>query len=352
MFEELKGKRVLVTGGAGTVGHELAKRLTVAGVEAHAIFSRNEAAQFKLQQIYPHVKCYWGDVSKPYDVEKVFFDFKPNVVIHAAAVKVVPTAEHEMLKTFETNALGTYNIAQSCMKHDVEVACTIGTDKQCAPVNVYGMTKHIATSIFADANRIGKTRFVSTRYGNVLCSRSSLGVIIMDQAKKGKTLTITDPTMTRFFFTIQEGVQLIDIAIKHAYSTMSPNNRHYGETFSTQMCAVELQDLFEVVADKYKVDIKIIGRRAGEKTHESLMADYELVDTLELPNLAYSPFYAPEHKLIRYCTVPHLKEDKNFNFDDDVRQPSKVFSSDMAPRLTKPEIWDILSYAYDTTWKD
>jgi FlaA1/EpsC-like NDP-sugar epimerase len=210
MFEYLKGKRVLVTGGCGTVGHELAKQLVIAGVEAHAVFSRNEAAQFKLKQIYPHILCYWGDVRIRHELDKVFLDFKPDVVIHAAAVKVVPVAEREMLNTFEINALGTYNVAMACIDHGVEAACTIGTDKQCAPVNVYGMTKHIATSIFADANRIGKTRFVSSRYGNVLCSRSSLGVIIMDQAMKGQDLTVTDPTMTRFFFTIQEGVSLID----------------------------------------------------------------------------------------------------------------------------------------------
>lgn len=349
MFEYLKGKRVLVTGGCGTVGHELAKRLAAAGVEAHAVFSRNEAAQFKLQQIYPHIKCYWGDVRVKRELDKVFMDFKPHVVIHAAAVKVVPVAEHEMLNTFEVNALGTYNVAVACMENAVEVACTIGTDKQCAPVNVYGMTKHIATSIFSDCNRLGSTRFVSTRYGNVLCSRSSLGVIIMDQARKGQNITVTDPTMTRFFFTIQEGVRLIDLALEHAYSTF--DYTYYGETFSTQMCAVELKDLFEVVADKFNVAVKVIGRRAGEKTHESLMADYELRDTVMLQE-GYSPHYAPQYTLYPYRTTPHLREYKLGDFDTDVEQPSKVFSSDIAPRLTKPEIWDILSYAYETTWKD
>jgi len=349
MFEYLKGKRVLVTGGCGTVGHELAKQLALAGVEAHAVFSRIEAAQFKLQQLYPWVKCYWGDVSKRFDLDKVFLDFKPDCVIHAAAVKVVPIAEHEMVKTVETNVIGTYNVAMACLDHGVEAACTIGTDKQCAPVNVYGMTKHIASSIFSDANRLGKTRFVSSRYGNVLCSRSSLGVIIMDQAKKGQDLTVTDPTMTRFFFTIQEGVALINVALKEAYRTKD-RPRIYGETYSSQMCAVVLQDLFDVVADKYNVKVKVIGRRAGEKTHESLMADYELADTFIADGEERRPHYAPEHILKTYVTIPHLRE--NCVIEDSVERPSTVFSSDIAPRLTKPEIWDILSYAYETTWKD
>ncbi len=350
MFEYLKGKRVLVTGGAGTVGHELAKQLKLAGVEAHAVFSRNEASQFKLQQIYPHIKCYWGDVRVRREIDKAFIDFQPNVVIHAAAVKVVPIAEREMINTFETNAMGTYNVAMACLEHNVDVACMIGTDKQCAPVNVYGMTKHIGAAIFSDANRLEKTRFVSVRYGNVLCSRSSLGVIIMDQAKQGQDLTVTDPSMTRFFFTIQEGVDLINEAVKAAWITKSAK-RWYGETYSTQMCAVELKDLFEVVANKYNVNIKTIGRRPGEKSHESLMAEYELADTIILDRNR-NPHYAPQHKLLEYATIPHLKEWKLFQNDDEVVKPTKVFSSDMAPRLTKPEIWNILEYAYENTWKD
>jgi FlaA1/EpsC-like NDP-sugar epimerase len=178
MFEYLRGKRVLVTGGCGTVGHALAEAFVEVGDIEHCVVSRNEAAQFALKQRFPHIQMILGDIKDEETLERAFLEFKPQVVIHAAAVKVVPVAEREMLNTFETNAMGSYHVARMCMKHDVEVAITIGTDKQCAPVNVYGMTKHIATSIFSDANRTGKTRFLSTRYGNVLCSRSSLGVII------------------------------------------------------------------------------------------------------------------------------------------------------------------------------
>ena len=225
MFEYLKDKRVLVTGGCGTVGHALAEAFqNIPGLK-HCVVSRNESAQFALKQRFPDIETLLGDIKDEETLERAFVKFKPQVVIHAAAVKVVPVAEREMINTFETNAMGTYYVARQCMKHGVEVALTIGTDKQCAPVNVYGMTKHIATSIFSDANRTGKTRFLSTRYGNVLCSRSSLGVIIMDQAKKGQDLTITDPEMTRFFFTIQEGVRLIDIALEHGYKT--PNYNYY-----------------------------------------------------------------------------------------------------------------------------
>lgn len=225
----------------------------------------------------------------------------------------------------------------------------IGTDKQCAPINVYGMTKHIGTSIFSDANRTGKTRFLSVRYGNVLCSRSSLGVIVMDQAKKGNDLTVTDPEMTRFFFTIQEGIRLIDIALGTGYKSLDYN--YYGETISTQMCGVGLGDFFETVAEKFNVNVKNIGRRPGEKTHEDLMAPYELKDTGLDVEHAYTPFYCPDATLYPYVTIPHYDEGVNGEIPVWHSAPTTVYSSDKAPRLTKPQIWEILEYAYNNTWK-
>jgi FlaA1/EpsC-like NDP-sugar epimerase len=342
MFEYLSGQTVLVTGGCGTVGHELAKQFENKNIK-HVVFSRNEAAQFKLQQLYPHIKCYLGDIKSEYDLERVFREVKPHVVIHGAAVKVVPVAEREMVHTFETNAMGSYFVARKCLEHNVETALAIGTDKQCAPINVYGMSKHLMASIFSDYNRQGKTRFVNVRYGNVLCSRSSLGVIIMEQAAKGLPLTVTDPDMTRFFFTIQDGVELIDYALTYAI-----NNKHdyYGETFSTQMCAAQLGDLFNIVASKFYVPVQVIGRREGEKTHESLMADYELKDTLKEkgPICKYTG-----HQLWRYMTQPHSQ------FTEKRRSlcgVDTVFSSDIAPRLSQDQIWDMLQDAYKGTWKD
>lgn len=358
MFKYLENKRVLVTGGCGTVGHELAQRLkNISGLE-HYVVSRNEAAQFKLMQKYPNVKCVWGDVANSIDMTRVFQQIRPHVVIHAAAVKVVPVAEREMLKTFETNALGTYNIVQACLKFDVESALMIGTDKQCSPINVYGMSKHLGASMFSDANRLGVTKFVSVRYGNVLCSRSSLGVIVMDQAKQGQPLTVTDPDMTRFFFTIQEGVRLIDIALGRCYKyyTFKPFIfDYYGATISTQMCSVRLGDFFEVIAEKFNVPVKVVGRRPGEKTHEHLMADYELKDTYVDEDYTYTPFYAPEQKLNAYVTIPHLSELKGGGFSEVVQsvpRPNKIFSSEDAPKLSKTQIWEIMEYAYNNTWKD
>lgn len=351
MFEYLENKRVLVSGGAGSVGHALAEAFKKIPGLKHFVMSRNEASQFKLQQAHPHIICKWGDVTNKLDVEKIFYEIKPDVVIHAAAVKVVPTAEKEMLKTFETNAMGTYNIAMACLAHNVEVALTIGTDKQCSPINIYGMTKHIGTSIFSDCNRLGKTRFISVRYGNVLCSRSSLGVIVMEQALAGKELTVTDPTMTRFFFTIQEGVRLINIALERAY--FNYDNVVYGETISTQMCSVILKDFFELISEDYNVPIKIIGRRPGEKTHEHLMADYELKDTYMEQSLGYSPFYAQKHILYPYVTTPHLFECGRKGSYLAAREFAKeIFTSENAPKLSKKEIRLILDYAWQNTFKD
>ena len=168
----------------------------------------------------------------------------------------------------------------------------------------------------------------------------------MEQAAAGKNLTVTDPDMTRFFFTIQEGVQLIETALSQAYATIDYS--YYGETYSSQMCGVLLGDFFRVVADKYGVDVEVIGRRPGEKTHEDLLAPYELKDTCRI-NTAREPWYATDTWLDIYLTVPHA-ENCPWNvcqFGNEI-----VFSSSEATRLADTEIWDILEFAYNNTWKD
>ena len=168
----------------------------------------------------------------------------------------------------------------------------------------------------------------------------------MEQAEAGNNLTLTDGSMTRFFFTIQEGVALIDHALFSA--SLSPDYDYYGETFSSEMCAVSLNDFFNTVANKFDVDVEIIGRRPGEKTHEHLLADYELKDSHRI--LARrEPWYATDTWLDLYMTVPHSENypDKGCEFG-----VKEVFSSDTAPRLVRAEIWDILKFAYDNTWKD
>src|SRR5688572_2561493 len=119
MFEYLKGQRVLITGGAGTVGHALIEEFNRIGQIRYAVASRNEATQFKLKQRFPLAETIWCDIKDIYSLERAFLFFRPNVVIHAAAVKVVPTAEKEMLSTFETNALGTYNVMKCCISNGV-----------------------------------------------------------------------------------------------------------------------------------------------------------------------------------------------------------------------------------------
>ena len=168
----------------------------------------------------------------------------------------------------------------------------------------------------------------------------------MEQAEAGNNLTLTDGSMTRFFFTIQEGVALIDHALFSA--SLSPDYDYYGETFSSEMCAVSLKDFFNTVANKFNVEVDIIGRRPGEKTHEHLLADYELKDSHRI--LARrEPWYATDTWLDLYMTVPHSENypDKGCEFG-----VKEVFSSDTAPRLVRAEIWDILKFAYDNTWKD
>jgi len=255
----LKSKKVLITGGTGSLGKGLLKRIT--GAKHIRVLSRSEASQIPLRREYPDVEFLLGDVADLYALDNAVRGM--DVVIHAAAFKFLDLAETQTRQCVVTNVLGSLNLIQAVHNDgNVESCVGISTDKVCYARNAYGATKHIMEKLFREANRESETKFFCVRYGNVLGTTGSVMTIWENQKKEGKPITVTDKNMTRFFFTLDESIDLIEHALMKAKG---------GEVFVKRMKAHNMYDLAKEFSDK----IKEVGARPGEKLFEILVADYE-----------------------------------------------------------------------------
>jgi len=287
-----KNKRILITGGTGSLGKKLIERIL--GFEQGRptkiiIFSRDEAKQHQMRLkfknksvatddiIYKQAEDLLdfviGDIRNPDSVENVLRE--ADIVINAAALKQVPTCEYFPLEAVKTNVLGASNIVNQIAKHalPVEVVVGVSTDKACKPVNVMGMTKSIQERVFIEANvRNKNTRYVCVRYGNVLISRGSVVPLFHQQIRSGGPVTITDPAMTRFLLSLDQAVDTVFAAIKKA---------DRGETFIPKVKSAKIIDVANVLIGKKKIEKKVIGVRPGEKTHEILISEEERWRTLD-----------------------------------------------------------------------
>lgn len=254
---DLKNKIVLITGGTGSLGKGLLRRINAKEIR---VLSRSEIGQDELRAKYPKVKFILGDVKDYHSVRDAVRGV--DVVIHAAAFKYIDLAEKQARECALTNVLGSINVIDA-VKDDgnVKVCIGISTDKVTNARNVYGCTKHIMEKLFKEANN-SKTKFCCVRYGNVIGTNGSVFNIWKRQKNENNPLTITDKRMTRFFFSLDEAMDLIFYAINHTKG---------GETF------VRLMPSFSIykMAKKYSSKIIEIGLRPGEKLHECLVADYE-----------------------------------------------------------------------------
>ena len=335
MFDYLKNKRVFITG-AGTLSAGLLKELS--NVEC-AIYNRNEASQFLFKEKYPFIKCYMGDIQDYERLTTTIRDFKPNVIIHTAAAKRVDVAELEPINTVKQNIFGSFNVGLAAIRNNVEAVIGIGTDKEVAPQTIYGYTKALGSSILLDFDRQGDTKFSIVRYGNILCSRSSVGVIWLNAAKEGKKIKVTNGDMTRFWFTIDQAVELIDFGL---WTTISSPHGH-GKIYSTQMCASKLIDLASALDEQYHCGIETIGLRvSAEKMHECLISEKEVKDTVRCIDInRKSPIYANDLTLQYFITAPGSNK-------SDITAP---FTSENAPQLNKYQLLDMIKYADDITYK-
>lgn len=281
-----EGKVVLITGGTGSLGKVLTRRL-LSGVEGTPqkiiIFSRDEAKQHFMRVEYQQkrrvtdeviynnfaqlLEFRIGDVRSYHSVVAALKT--ADIVINAAALKQVPSCEYFPAEAFQTNVMGAENIVTAIREHDLPVTSVVGisTDKACKPVNVMGMTKALQERTFIAGNiTIPNTRFICVRYGNVLASRGSVIPLFHEQIKNGGPVTITTETMTRFLLPLDRAVDTIIAALKHAKP---------GETFVPRVPASKIIDVARALIGKLHIHIAITGIRPGEKVHEIMVSEEE-----------------------------------------------------------------------------
>jgi UDP-glucose 4-epimerase len=282
----LAGKRVLVTGGTGSMGKVLVRRLLSGEIGTPAkiiVLSRDEAKHFDMRQSYLQQKVTTdevtyrnflralefrlGDVRSYADVTSAIRD--ADIVINAAALKQVPNCEYFPEQALATNCLGAQNIIRAIREHDFPVHTVVGisTDKACKPINVMGLTKAIQERLFTAANiLIPQTRFICTRYGNVLASRGSVVPLFHEQIRHGGPVTITVPEMTRFLMSLDEAVDCVFAALCEAEA---------GEIFVPRAPAATVMNLAKALIGSQKIQILITGIRPGEKMHEVMVSEEE-----------------------------------------------------------------------------
>jgi UDP-N-acetylglucosamine 4,6-dehydratase len=275
----LKGKKILITGGTGSLGKALAKRLLELDVDIVRIFSRNENNQITMQSEMndDRLRYFIGDVRDLPRLIKAMEDV--DIVFHAAALKHVPIIEYNPFEAIKTNVLGSQNVIDACLHENVEKVICVGTDKAVSPLNTYGATKLLMEKLFVTASNHTnptrhRTKFIAIRYGNVLGSSGSVVPTLVKQIESGKNITITDPTMTRFNITMNQALDFIIRSLEKGRG---------GEIFIPKLKAYSLQVLKDAILEVLKKDVKteIISVRPGEKFHESLISNAEIRNTFE-----------------------------------------------------------------------
>ena len=286
IVDNFQGKTVMVTGGAGSIGSELCRQLATFGIKELILFDNAETPmhtiRLELEERYPDLKFrpVIGDVRLPARLDFAFRTFKPQVVFHAAAYKHVPLMEENPSEAVFVNVAGSRNVADKCIEYGVEKMVMISTDKAVNPTNIMGCTKRLA-EIYVQALGIaieqgvvrGKTKFVTTRFGNVLGSNGSVIPRFREQIAKGGPITVTHPDITRFFMTIPEACRLVMEA-----ATMTSGNQIFvfdmGESVKIADLAKRMVELAGLTLDE-DIKIEYTGLRPGEKLYEEVLSNAE-----------------------------------------------------------------------------
>ena len=274
----LENKNILITGGTGSLGRALTKRLLAEKVDVIRIFSRNENKQVTMQSEFndDRLRFLIGDVRDLPRLERALEGI--DIVFHAAALKHVPVIEYNPFEAINTNVIGSRNVVEACLSENVDRVVGVGTDKAVSPLNTYGATKLLMEKLFTTASNYldkdkHKTKFISLRYGNVLGSSGSVIPKFIQQIKSNQKITITDPKMTRFSITMDEALDFI------LESTISGKG---SEVFIPKLRAYKIDDvkvaLQELIDNTGEEKIPV---RQGEKFHETLINTDEMRTTLE-----------------------------------------------------------------------
>jgi UDP-N-acetylglucosamine 4,6-dehydratase len=271
-------KKVLITGGTGSLGKSLVNRLKHYGAYP-IVYSRDEGKQALSFGQDDAVKTVIGDVRDFEKLNVTLKRHKPDYIIHAAALKRIDDMEFYPDECVKTNINGSENVARAALQNDIKKCVLVSTDKACQPVNVYGSSKFIAERTFTNYDYNSKTTiFASVRYGNVIASRGSFIPLWADLINNNQTLKITSTEMTRFLFTLEDAVDAVLGALANAFG---------GEVFVPQINSYTLPacvKALETMLGK-KAKTEVIGLRPGEKLHEDMLAKTELDFTYEVPNI-------------------------------------------------------------------
>lgn len=271
-------KTLLITGGTGSFGNAVLNRFLKSDVKEIRIFSRDEKKQTDMRIHYNNekIKFIIGDV-KSY--ESIYYATKGvDYIFHAAALKQVPSCEFYPIEAVKTNILGADNVLNAAVENKVKKVIVLSTDKAVYPINAMGISKAMMEKLVIAKSRTiedDKTVLCCVRYGNVMASRGSVIPLLVEQINTGKSLTITDPNMTRFLMTLDDAVNLVMLAFKDG---------RQGEIFVQKSPASTVNDLAIAIKEIFNsnLDIKVIGVRHGEKLHETLVTKEERIRSKEM----------------------------------------------------------------------
>lgn len=324
-----KDKTLLITGGTGSFGNAVLDQFLKSDLKEIRIFSRDELKQdnmrHKYQQIAPEfsdkLKFYIGDVRDINSIRPAVRDV--DYIFHAAALKQVPSCEFFPIEAVKTNILGTEKLLPAAIDAGVKKVICLSTDKAAYPINAMGMSKSLMEKVIVAKSKTvdpEDTMICCTRYGNVVASRGSVVPLFIDQMKKGKTLTVTDPLMTRFIMTLEEAVELVLYAFENAES---------GDIMVQKAPASTIGDLMEATRQLFNPDApsQIIGIRHGEKMYETLLTNEECAHAVDMGNF----YRVPADKR-------DLNYDKYFKEGDEDRNLLEEFNSNNTTLMTVDEV--------------
>jgi UDP-N-acetylglucosamine 4,6-dehydratase/UDP-glucose 4-epimerase len=320
----LSGKKILITGGTGSLGNALTSRLLKEDVDTIRIFSRNENKQNTMEAEFKdgRLRFLLGDVRDYSRLVRAMEDI--DIVFHAAALKHVPIIEYNPFEAIKTNVIGSQNVIDACLEENVEKAVAIGTDKAVSPLNTYGATKLLMEKLFVTSSNYLKkerhrTKFMAVRYGNVLGSSGSVIPKFIEQIKNKEKITITDPAMTRFSISMDKALDFILHATEIAKGS---------EIFVPKLRAYSIGDLKEALFELLgKTNEEIIGIREGEKLNEILINSDEI---------RYSWEYENMYMILNPSVQTHISIDE-FSGKNKISNMTE-YSSDSAEKIPKDEM--------------
>ncbi len=337
MFE---GKKILVTGGTGSLGQALTRRLLKSNADSIRIYSRNENNQVSMasQLSDDRLRFLVGDIRDYSRLIRAMEDI--DIVFHAAALKHVPVIEYNPFEAVNTNIIGSQNVVNACLHEDVEIAVGVGTDKAVSPLNTYGATKLLMEKLFVTASNYTnperhRTKFLSLRYGNVLGSSGSVVPKFIKQIRSGKKITITDPKMTRFSITMDEALDFI------LESTMASKG---SEIFIPKLRTYSIMDVKDVLFELIdNVKEEYVGIRPGEKLHETLINLDEMRYTYELDDkyVILKSSEIENNGLEKYEKIKKVDESKSYSSDSTEKIPKnelKIILKDFLTNYEKKNI--------------